>query len=241
MLNIVVTVQGLNKAYRKTNVLKNLDLQLCEGQVLGLLGSNGAGKTTLLETLVNLRDDYSGKIELWGQPWKELDDAHRQTIGFVPESPSGFEWMKVRYYLDYFGAFYPHWDPCYCEHLTGRWKLDPKRRLSELSGGQRAILAVIQALSIRPKLLILDEPVAHLDPGLRRDFMKQIIELSCDHQCSVLFSTHIISDLERIASHLALLRDGRIVGGVQELDAIKETHGGSLEDWYLEAQHARIA
>jgi ABC-2 type transport system ATP-binding protein len=210
MNQTVVELDKVTKSYSKTNVLDQLSGQIKQGQILGLVGRNGAGKTTLLESVMGLKTIDSGKISIWNHQIGELNEQQKQRIGFVPQDSIGFEWMKVADYLNYFGGFFDNWDQTYSQQLVSRWKIDKKQRISDLSGGQQQILQVIQALSIKPKLLILDEPVAHLDPNMRRQFLAELVDLTCELGTTVIFSTHIISDLERVASHIALLENGRI-------------------------------
>jgi ABC-2 type transport system ATP-binding protein len=210
MNQIVLELDKVTKSYSKSNVLEQLCGQIKQGQIVGLVGRNGAGKTTLLESVMGLKAIDHGKITIWNQPIGDLDEQQKQRIGFVPQDSIGFEWMKVADYLSYFGGFFKTWDQDYSNQLVSRWKIDKKQRISGLSGGQQQILQVIQALSIKPELLILDEPVAHLDPNMRRQFLAELVDLTCELGTTVVFSTHIISDLERVASHIALLSDGQI-------------------------------
>lgn len=210
MDNPIVSISSLTKSYHKTPVLKALDWQIEQGDIVALLGRNGAGKSTLLESIMNLRQFDEGELKLWDLHWNNLPQSQREKIGFVAQDTSGFEWMKVKDFLSYLGGFFPGWDQKYCFGLSDKWNLDPKKRVGDLSGGQKQILRVIQSLSIKPELLILDEPVAHLDPNMRRQFLSELIELTCELNTTVIFSSHIVSDLERVANKVALLLDGQI-------------------------------
>ncbi len=236
MSNAVIKIEHVSKSYQNLKVLADLDMQVQPGQIVGLVGRNGAGKTTLIESIMGLRELEEGKIDIWQHPLGELAQQQKEQIGFVPQDSIGFEWMRVKQYLDYFGSFFSHWDKVYSRTLTQRWQLDENSRIADLSGGQQQILQVIQALSIRPQLLILDEPVAHLDPNMRRQFLSELVELTCELGTTVLFSTHIISDLERVASHIALLNSGKITH-FYELEELK-AHAASLlfESKVAEAQ-----
>ena len=206
----IVSISNLNKSYSATPVLNALNWDIQQGDIVALLGKNGAGKSTLLESIMNLRQFDSGELALWGQHWSDLPQLQREKIGFVAQETSGFEWMCVKDFLNYLGGFFPTYDKAYCEQLQSRWGLTPKKRIGELSGGQAQILHVIQALSVKPELLVLDEPVAHLDPNMRRQFLSELVELSCEQNSTVIFSSHIVSDLERVANKVALLLDGKI-------------------------------
>jgi ABC-2 type transport system ATP-binding protein len=210
MNNPIISITNLSKSYKVHNVLKNLNWQVEQGDIVALLGKNGAGKSTLLESIMNLREINQGEIKLWNHSWPALSQENREKIGFVAQDNVGFEWMRVQDFLAYLGGFFTHFDKNYCAKIIDGWGLNPKKKVADLSGGQKQILHVIQALSIKPELLILDEPVAHLDPSMRRKFISKLIDLSCEHNTTVIFSSHIISDLERIANKVALLKDGKI-------------------------------
>ncbi|MFK8010529.1 MAG: ABC transporter ATP-binding protein [Marinicellaceae bacterium] len=210
MNNSVISIKNMSKSYKDKKVLDGLNWDIKKGDIVALLGKNGAGKSTLLETIMNLRENQSESLQIWGQSWKNLPQDQRDKIGFVAQDIAGFEWMRVHEFLNYLGSFFSHWDKTYCEDLVSRWEIDPKQKVAELSGGQTQILHVIQAISIKPELLILDEPVAHLDPNMRRKFISELINLCCDNETTVIFSSHIISDLERVANKVSLLKDGKI-------------------------------
>ncbi|RZT97680.1 ABC transporter ATP-binding protein [Rivibacter subsaxonicus] len=205
-----VEVKGLHVGYGKRPVIDGLDWQLVPGQVVGLLGRNGAGKTTLLEALLGLRDVDSGSVSLFGQPLAALDDAARARIGFVPQASDLFPWLTGAQLLAYFRSFYPRWNEAKVEALLTRWDIDRNLPIARLSGGQQQRLSIIRALAHEPDLLVLDEPVASLDPVGRRDFLRELVEQVLDRGTTVVFSTHILSDLERVAFNVAFLARGRI-------------------------------
>jgi len=204
-------LRGLQLAYTGgPSVLDGLDWQLLPGQVVGLLGRNGAGKTTLLETLLGLRTPQAGTVQLFGQPAAQLDDASRARIGYVPQHSDLFESFTPAQLLAYFQSFYPRWNSAKVEGLLSRWDIQRHQRIGKLSGGQQQRLSIIRALAHDPDLLVLDEPVASLDPAGRRDFLRELVEQVLERGTTVVFSTHILSDLERVAFHMAFLRGGRI-------------------------------
>jgi ABC-2 type transport system ATP-binding protein len=206
-----VRVRGLEKRFGKREVLRQLDWTIPAGRVIGLLGRNGAGKTTLLRCLVGLSPIDAGKIDIFGQPMTEPGGERLQRIGFVPQSFDLFPWMKVRSYLDFTAAFYPKWDGSFAARLLGDWEIDAKQKIGQLSQGQRQKLAILRALAPDPDLLLLDEPVASLDPQARRAFMGELMQRVQRPGKTVVFSTHITADLERAGADIALLKDGRIV------------------------------
>ena len=206
----IISIKNMTKSYQEKTVLNSLNWHIQKGDIIALLGKNGAGKSTLLETIMNLRELDSGELRLWDNNWHKLPQNKREKIAFVAQDTAGFEWMRVKDFLTYLGSFFPTWDHQYCDKLRDRWDLDPNQKVGDLSGGQTQILHVIQALSVKPELLILDEPVAHLDPNMRRGFISELIELACEMETTVIFSSHIISDLERVANKVALLNEGTI-------------------------------
>ena len=216
-----VLIRGLSKAYEGRPVLESLDFQLAPGTITGLLGRNGAGKSTLIQCLLGIIGADSGEACIHGVPARDLDAPGRHRIGYVPQVFEGFAWMRVRDLLRYIGAFYATWEPVRVAQMVRGWALDPTARVGRLSEGQKQMLAIVLALGHDPDLLILDEPVASLDPAARRAFIEQLIEIGLDGGKTVLFSTHITSDLERVAADVAVLQRGRIrfQGG---LDALKE-------------------
>ncbi len=205
-----VQLQGIAVRYGNHVVLEGLDWQLLPGQVVGLLGRNGAGKTTLLEALLGLRDTRAGTALLFGQPVAGLDDTTRARIGYVPQQAELFEWLTPAQLLAYFRSFYPRWNAAKVEGLMSRWDIARDTPIAKLSGGQKQRLSIVRALAHEPDLLVLDEPVASLDPVGRRDFLRELVEQVLDRGTTVVFSTHILSDLERVAFNIAFLNRGRI-------------------------------
>ena len=206
----VLQAHGLEKSFKKRQVLKSLDWSVPAGRVIGLLGRNGAGKTTLLRCLLGLSPIDGGTIELFGDPMLEPGGERMHRIGFVPQTFDLFPWMKVRAYLDFTAAFYTRWNPALVDRLLSEWELDAKQKIGVLSQGQRQKLAIVRAIAPDPDLLVLDEPVASLDPQARRGFMSELLALMRAPGKTVIFSTHITADLERADADIALLRDGRI-------------------------------
>jgi len=206
----VLRARALRKSFGKREVLRGVDWDVPAGRVIGLLGRNGAGKTTLLRCLLGLSPLDGGTVELFGEPMDEPGGERMHRIGFVPQTFDLFPWMKVRAYLDFTAAFYAHWNKPLAERLLGDWQLDPRQKIGELSQGQRQKLAIVRAIAPEPDLLVLDEPVASLDPQARRAFMGELLGLMRRPGKTVIFSTHITADLERAEADITLLRDGAI-------------------------------
>jgi ABC-2 type transport system ATP-binding protein len=209
----IINIRQLNKGFGQHSVLRDLNWQIAPGRVIGLLGRNGAGKSTLLECLLGLRQPDSGSIELLGATPGQLSDAERAKIGFVPQQSDLFEWLTPRQMLSYFQTFYPRWNNAKVAGLLQRWGFEAlgEKRIGQLSGGEQQRLSIIRALAHDPELLILDEPVASLDPFGRREFLRELIDGVIEKNTTVIFSTHILSDLERVAMELAFLKDGQIM------------------------------
>ncbi len=224
---------GVSLAYGgDAPVLSGLDCQLLPGQVVGLLGRNGAGKTTLLETLLGLREPQAGTAQVFGQAAALLDDAGRARIGYVPQQSDLFDSFTAAQMLAYFKSFYPRWNEAKVDGLMSRWDIDGHKRIGKLSGGQQQRLSIIRALAHDPDLLVLDEPVASLDPAGRRDFLRELVEQVLERGTTVVFSTHILSDLERVAFHMAFMSGGRITlqAPLDELlDEVRLLSGTTIE------------
>ena len=216
-----IKIRGLSKSFESQSVLNQLDWDIEAGSIVGLLGRNGAGKSTLIECLLGLRENNGGQVELFGEPAKNLSADVKAKIGYVPQSSDLFDWLTPRQMLNYFKALYPHWNDAKVNELMQRWELPFDKVISKFSGGQKQRLGIIRALAHEPELLILDEPVASLDPAGRRDFLREIVDSVMDQNTTILFSTHILSDLERVAMKVAFLSKGKIVHE-QTLDDLME-------------------
>lgn len=213
MTTSMVAMQAVRKGFGAQHVLAGVDWQIGQGKVIGLLGRNGAGKSTLIECMLGLREIDSGSITLLGEQAPMLSEEARARIGYVPQKSDLFEWLTPDQLLAYFRTLYPRWNEPRVEHLLGRWGFDAaarQRRIGNLSGGQQQRLSIIRALAHDPDLLVLDEPVASLDPMGRRDFLRELVDDVIERGTTVIFSTHILSDLERVAVDVAFMRDGRI-------------------------------
>jgi len=217
----VIETGGLVKRFGLRTVLDGVTLRVPHGQVIGLLGLNGSGKSTLIKCLLGLLRPDAGSAAILGTDSWQLAARDKALIGYVPQETMLYPWLTVRQTVAYVSSFYSLWDRPWGEELIRRWDLPLGHRVGPLSVGQKQKLALVLALGHRPEVLILDEPVASLDPVARRWFLETVLETVADGVGTVLFSTHITSDLERIASHVALLRDGRLEFH-DEIDALKE-------------------
>jgi ABC-2 type transport system ATP-binding protein len=220
----VVHIQDLHKQFgdkAAKEVLRGIELALEPGTVLGLLGQNGSGKSTLLKCSLGLLRATAGSVTVLGDDAWNLSAETKARLGYVPQEAVSYPWMRVRQAIAYTAAFYPRWNQPLVDELCRRWRLPLEDRVGPLSVGQLQTLAIVLALGHEPELLILDEPVASLDPTARREFLRTLLEIIDDPRRTILFSTHITSDLERVASRVAILRDGRITFH-GELDELKD-------------------
>jgi ABC-2 type transport system ATP-binding protein len=214
--NAIVTdapmrVRQLTHCYEGTNALKGVDLQLPVGSVLGLIGRNGAGKSTLIRAMLGLLEPLDGEAFVFGEPALHLTDAVKERIAYVPQQPEALAWLTPVQMFDYLGRFYSRWDHGFSEAMLSRWQIQPNRIMAKLSRGERQRVELIRALASRPELLVLDEPAAALDPVARRELLREVALRAGESGTTVLFSTHIVSDLERVASDIAFLHDGRLL------------------------------
>lgn len=218
----IIRTTGLRKSFGRSEVLRGVDLMIPRGAVVGLLGTNGAGKSTLIKCLLGLLKISAGSASVLGEdPWNLSADA-KSRIGYVPQVVHVYPWMQVRQVIDYTGAFYPRWDHSWCSEMLDQWELDGSAWVRTLSTGQLQRLGLILGMGHRPELYILDEPAASLDPSGRRSLLRSLLEIAEDNEHSILFSTHITSDLERIASHVAIMGDG-VIDYFGELDELKDS------------------
>jgi ABC-2 type transport system ATP-binding protein len=217
-----LNASGLGKRYRQRWALSDCTLQIPEGRVAGLVGPNGAGKTTLLHLAVGLLAPTAGTITvLGGEP--ASGPGQLAKVGFVAQDTPVYAGLSVADHLRLGAHLNPAWDAAYAERRIGRIGLDPAQRAGKLSGGQRAQLALTLAIAKRPRLLILDEPVASLDPLARREFLQDLMEAVAEQEISVILSSHLVADLERVCDYLVVLAASRVqVAG--DVDALIASH-----------------
>jgi ABC-2 type transport system ATP-binding protein len=225
--NAPLQFERLTKYFDDHRALDAATLAVPAGSVTGLLGANGAGKSTLIKCAVGLLRPNSGRALTLGQTAWHLDADAKSRLGYVPQAVELYGWMRVGQLLDYTGGFYPRWNDPLARSLLAGWDVPEHRRVKTLSPGTLQKLAIVLALAHEPELLILDEPASALDPAARRQFLSTLLDLSADAASAdrphtILFSTHITSDLERVADRVAIMRQGRILFD-DDLDALKDT------------------
>ncbi len=221
-MTVVVEANGLGKRYGQTWALSECTLAIPAGKVVALVGPNGAGKTTLLELSVGLLRPTTGAISvLGGHPGTTPEQLAR--VGFVAQEAPTYSGLSIRDHLRFGAWMNPRWDRDLAEDRIARLGLNPRQKAGELSGGQRAQLALTLAVAKRPELLVFDEPVAGLDPLARREFLQGLMEIVAERGTSVILSSHLIADLERICDYLVVLVDSRVrVAG--DIDELLTTH-----------------
>jgi len=223
MTEVILKIESLVKRFGSQTVLNRIDAEVARGDVVGLLGLNGAGKTTLLETALGFAIPNEGSVSLFGQSSSAIaDEAIKQRIGFVPQQDELLDTMRGSEFLELIGKFYPRWNASLIERLARDWQVPLSKPPSKMSVGQRQKLSILAALGHEPELIILDEPVASLDPLARRTFLQELIDIVSSGDRTILFSTHIVSDLERIANRVWILKDGALVID-EALDHLKES------------------
>lgn len=217
----VIEIKNLTRGYDGQEVLKNLDLTVRRGSVYGFLGRNGSGKTTTIKILAGLLRPSSGTARvLGGDPWT-FGAPERWNLGYLSEKQTLPPLARVRKLIDFCARLYPEWDRPLCESLVSRFQISPGQRVHKLSLGNQRLLAFILAIAPRPDVLLLDEPAANLDVVARREFLDEILALIRDGGKTVLFSTHILSDVERVADEIGILAHGSLKAAAP-LDDLKE-------------------
>jgi ABC-2 type transport system ATP-binding protein len=230
-MSAVLETSGLGKAYRRTWALRDCTLAIPQGHVVGLVGPNGAGKTTLLQLATGQLTPTRGTISVLGAP-PAVSPAQLARVGFVAQETPVYARLRVADHLRLGAWLNPGWDGELAQRRIGQLGLDPSQRAGALSGGQRAQLALTMALAKRPELLLLDEPVASLDPLARREFLRVLMEAVAEHATSVVLSSHLIADLERVCDYLIVLvaSEVRVAGEVSELLATHRRLSGPRRD-----------
>jgi ABC-2 type transport system ATP-binding protein len=219
----VIDVRHVTRRFGAKRALDDVTLTVPRGVVFGLVGANGAGKTTLIRHVLGLLKTQTGSVRVFGRN-PVLDPVGvLSRLGYLAEENDLPGWMRVDELMRYTRAFYPSWDDRYAQQLRESFELDPAAKVKNLSKGQRARAGLVVALAYRPELLVLDEPSSGLDPIVRRDILGAIVRTIADEGRTVLFSSHLLDEVERVSDCVAMLDRGRIVFAGQ-LDQIKQSH-----------------
>jgi ABC-2 type transport system ATP-binding protein len=208
-MSAILHAQALGKRYGRREALAECTLEIPPGHVVGLVGPNGAGKTTLLKIACGMLAPTTGRIDVLGEQ-PAADPAQLARVGYVAQDTPTYANLSVADHLKLGAKMNPRWDQGLAQARIDQLELDPKQKAGKLSGGQRAQLALTIAVAKRPELLILDEPVASLDPLARRSFLRHLMESVAENNTSVLLSSHLVSDLERVCDYLIVLVSSRV-------------------------------
>ncbi|MHC4201147.1 MAG: ABC transporter ATP-binding protein [Planctomycetota bacterium] len=208
MSDLAVRARGLTRYYGSKCAVDSLDLRAPKGIVYGLIGRNGSGKTTIIKMLVGLLRPTRGSSTVLGRDSQEIDPATRARIGYLPEGHPLYGWMRVGAAGRFVASFYETWNAGAFSRLLEYFELDPRARVKQLSRGQRAQVALSLVLAQEPELLIMDDPTLGLDAVVRREFVESIVELIQAGGRTVLFSSHQLGDVERVADRIAVLDRG---------------------------------
>jgi ABC-2 type transport system ATP-binding protein len=230
-MTAVLETSGLGKRYRQRWALRDCTLSIPAGHVTGLVGPNGAGKTTLLNLAVGLLQPTTGSVVVVGGA-PASSSAQLAKVGFVAQDTPTYAGLSVDDHLRLGAHMNPAWDADLAERRITQLGLDPQQKAGKLSGGQRAQLALTLAIAKRPDVLILDEPIASLDPLARREFLQILMEVTAEQELSVVMSSHLVSDLERVCDYLIVLVASRVqvAGEVEDLLAAHRQITGPRTD-----------
>lgn len=207
----IVQIRNLTRKFGSAHALDNVTMEIPRGVVMGLVGLNGAGKTTLLKHILGMYRAQEGSVSVFGcdpsrDPVKVLS-----RVGYLTEEDSLPGWMTAEQLLSFSRSFYPDWDSEYERELLDTFDLDPSRRIDRMSKGQKARVGLTVALAHRPEFLVLDEPGSGLDPVVRNDILNAIIRTIADSGKTVLFSSHLLDEVQRVSDEVALIRGGKLV------------------------------
>ena len=246
-MTAVLEAEGLGKRYGRNKwALQDCSINIPEGHVVGLVGPNGAGKSTLLNLAVGLLSPTLGSVKVLDDvPARDVDQLAR--VGFVAQDPPLFSGLSVREHLRLGAAMNPKWDHDFAVRRMSQLGIDPRQRAGKLSGGQRAQVALTIAIAKQPEVLILDEPVASLDPLARREFLQILMETVAEHDVSVVLSSHLVADIERVCDYLIVLTSSRVqvAGDIEDLLAShhrligprRETNDMGADQHVIAARH----
>lgn len=229
MSNLAIEIRGLTKTFPgDVTAVDSLDMVVPRGVVYGLIGRNGAGKTTTLRLLMGLLRPDAGFAYVLGMDMRKADPPRRSRVAYVSQAQQLHPWMTLTELGYYQSHFYPQWDDGRLWRLAQRFEVPADRQIGVMSGGEQRKAAIVLALAARAEVLILDEPAGGLDPIARRQLVDEVIDLASDAQTTILFSTHIITDLERVAEYVGIMDRGKLVSQ------------GRLEDLHTSTRRVQV-
>lgn len=230
MTDFIVETSQVRKSFKSKEALRGLDLRVPAGSIFGFLGRNGAGKTTTIKTLLGLLRSDSGSAQVFGIPVTDADSAVgiRRRIGFVAEDKELYPYMTVKQIIRYTRPFFPRWRDDLAQRYLQMFELPPERKIPDLSKGMRSKLMLLLAISHGAELLILDEPTDGLDPAATEDVLRELVSIAASSGATIFFSSHQLAEVERIADHVGIIDQGRMIVS------------GSLDDMKLQYQRLQV-
>lgn len=230
-----VELSGVTKRYGRTTVVDGMTLAIPRGMTMGLVGPNGAGKSTTVRMLMGMLRPTSGEVRVLGMEMPGEAPAMRKRVGYVPERHDVYPWMTVREAIGFTRSFYETWDDDHCAEMVDLFALDVKKKVKHLSKGMLVKVGLLLAVSHRPELLVLDEPTSGLDPIVHEDFLHGVLRAICGGKTTVVYSSHNLGDIRRLADSVCILRGGKIVvrRGIEELLASVKRVRAVLTDGHL--------
>lgn len=230
-----VELSGVTKRYGRTTVVDGMTLAIPRGMTMGLVGPNGAGKSTTVRMLMGMLRPTSGEVRVLGMEMPGEAPAMRKRVGYVPERHDIYPWMTVREAIGFTRSFYETWDDDHCAEMVDLFALDVKKKVKHLSKGMLVKVGLLLAVSHRPELLVLDEPTSGLDPIVHEDFLDGVLRAICGGKTTVVYSSHNLGDIRRLADSVCILRGGKIVvrRGIEELLASVKRVRAVLTDGHL--------
>ena len=211
MTELMVEIENLSRSFGKIAALDGIDFQASRGQVVGLVGANGAGKTTLIKHMLGLLRAKSGSVKIFNTNPVQNPQAVLKRIGYLSEERDIPDWMSIDELMRFTSAFHKGWDNNYAYNLLDNFALDRAQKIKNLSRGMRAQVALIAAVAHKPDLLILDEPSSGLDAIVRQDILNAVVRTIAEEGRTVIFSSHLLDEVERLSDHVLMIDQGRIV------------------------------
>ena len=230
----VIAVSNLTRRFGARAALSSVTLTIPRGGVYGLVGANGAGKTTLIRHVLGLLRAQTGSVRVFGRDPVADPVGVLSRIGYLSEEVDLPGWMRVDELMRYSRAFYPGWDDAYAAELRSMFALDAGAKIGTLSKGQKARAGLVVALAYRPELLVLDEPSSGLDPIVRRDILGAILRTISEEGRTVLFSSHLLEEVEQVADHVTIIRRGEIVVSAPLRELTDAHDGASLDEIFVD-------
>ncbi len=207
----IINYSNITKRFGKTTALDNVDLSINEGSIIGLVGANGCGKSTLIRHAIGLYLPTEGKCSTFGLDAENLPAEAMAQIGYVHQDGQLLDWMTVKQHINYIAAYYDNWNRDLQNNYIEKFDIDLKARVGKLSPGLRQQLAILLAICHEPKLLLLDEPAAALDPIARSNFLDLLLEIIQTKDRTIIISSHILSDIEKVIDHVLIMDKGKII------------------------------